>query len=260
MKSNLAYKQTSSRISVRKEFIEQNRLRLSYERKIRLQMNTFFAEIGEQARREYQEAGRLIKVGIDIQPKLSNILEPNYRAIIEDFGLRVLSLRKQEALFDRLIKLFLLQQGARHIEAISNTTLAMIVSVIRQSELEGISVSATAKAIFDRMTGSFSRYRSATIARTETHSASSFANHEVNASLNIPNQVKRWVSANDDRTREHHRQMNGTEVPLDEDFIVPYKGFDYRMSYTGDPKGGVANVINCRCVTLYVSPEDEVLD
>tara|TARA_R100001440_G_scaffold19195_1_gene32384 strand:+ start:5289 stop:6071 length:783 start_codon:yes stop_codon:yes gene_type:complete len=260
MQSNLALKQNAYRISARKEFIEQNRLRISYERKIRLQMNTFFVEVGEQARREYTEAGRLIKVGIDIQPKLSAILEPNYRAIIEEFGQRILSARKQEALFDRLIKLFLLQQGARHIEAISNTTLAMIVSVIRQSELEGLGVATTAKAIFDRMSGSFSRYRSATIARTETHSASSFANHEVNASLNIPNQVKRWVSANDDRTRAHHRAMNGTEVPLDEDFIVPYRGFEYRMGYTGDPKGGVANVINCRCVTLYVSPEDELLD
>ena len=260
MQSNLALKQNGYRISARKEFVEQNRLRISYERKIRLQMNTFFAEVGDQARREYQQAGRLIRVGVDIQPKLSNILEPNYRAIIEEFGQRILRARKQEALFDRLIKLFLIQQGARHITAISETTLAIITRIIRQSELDGLGVAVTATNIFERMTGTFSRYRSATIARTETHSASSFANHEVNASLNIPNQIKRWVSANDDRTRAHHRAMNGTEVPLYEDFIVPYKGFDYRMSYTGDPKGGVANVINCRCVTLYVSPEDELLD
>src|SRR6056300_530271 len=106
LRTNLAFKQNNTKISVRKEFIEQNRLRLSYERKIRLQINTFFVEIGDQARKEYLEAGRLIKVGIDIQPKLSAILEPNYRAIIESFGQRVLSLRKQEALFDRLIKLF----------------------------------------------------------------------------------------------------------------------------------------------------------
>ena len=260
MKSNLAFKQTSFRISARKEFIEQNRLRVSYERKIRLQLNTLFAEIGEQARREYTEAGRLIKVGIDIQPKLANILEPNYRSIIEDFGLRILNRRKQEPLFDRLVKLFILQQGASHIESISSTTLAIIVSIIKKSEIEGIGVEATAKLIFERMTGAFSRYRSATIARTETHAASSWANHKVNESLNIPNQVKRWVSANDDRTRSHHVAMNGVEVLLDEDFIVPYKGVEYKMSYTGDPKGGAANVINCRCVTLYVSPEDEVLD
>ena len=31
------------------------------------------------------------------------------------------------------------------------------------------------------------------------------------------------------------------------------------MSYTGDPKGGAKNVINCRCVTLYIDPDDEVI-
>ena len=50
--------------------------------------------------------------------------------------------------------------------------------------------------------------------------------------------------------------MNGKEVPLDEDFIV--RGMP--MSYTGDPKGGASNVINCRCVTVYFTPEDEIED
>ena len=60
------------------------------------------------------------------------------------------------------------------------------------------------------------------------------------------------------RAREWHTAMNGVEVELDEDFIVPHNGIQYRMGYTGDPRGGAANVINCRCVTLYVTPEDEV--
>ena len=72
------------------------------------------------------------------------------------------------------------------------------------------------------------------MARTETHSAASYANHQVNASLNIPNQMKRWVSVSDARSRATHVAANGTEVPLDEDFIVG----GVAMSYTGDPKGG----------------------
>ena len=53
------------------------------------------------------------------------------------------------------------------------------------------------KNIRDALDGAFTRYRANTIARTETHSAASYANHQVNASLNIPNQMKRWVAVSD---------------------------------------------------------------
>ena len=187
-----AQKQEPIRISVRRELIEQTRLRLSYERRLRFKMQTAFAEIGAQAQKEYQGAGHNL--------------------------------------------------DARYLQS------------------SGRSSADIGANIFERMRGSFSRIRAATIARTETHTAASYANHQVNASLNIPDQVKRWVSVADDRTRSFHREMNGTEVPLDEDFVVPYKGLEYRMGYTGDPRGGAHNTINCRCVTLYVSPEDEVVD
>ena len=47
---------------------------------------------------------------------------------------------------------------------------------------------------------------------------------------------------------------------MDEDFIVPYKGANYKMGYAGDPRGGPANVINCRCVIVYFEEEDVVFD
>ena len=146
--------------------------------------------------------------------------------------------------------------GAMRVSQISGTTLAQIQRIIRAGELDGLGVSVIATNIFESMRGSFSRIRSATIARTETHTAASYANHAVNASLKIPNQKKRWVAVSDDRARQWHTVMNGVEVELDEDFIV--RGMP--MGYTGDPRGGAANVINCRCVTLYVTPEDEIED
>lgn len=255
-----AFKQNGVRISVRRELIEQTRLRLSYERRLRLQMQTAFAEIGAQAQREYQGAGRLVRVEAEVEAKLFSILESHYRSVIDEFGLRILRYRKQESQFEQLIKLFMLDIGAQRITQISNTTRRAIISVILAGEKEGLGVAVIGANIFERMRGSFSRIRAATIARTETHTAASYANHQVNASLNIPDQVKRWVSVSDDRTRSHHTQMNNTEVPLDEDFIVPVNGLEYRMGYTGDPRGGAVNTINCRCVTLYVSPEDEVVD
>ena len=250
----LARKAERTRISIRREYIEQNRLRLGYERKLRLQLQTLFAETGQKAQQDYRDAGRLINTQRDFSTNLKAILDAQYRAVIDEFGLRILRYQKQDSQFEIIIREFIKLYGATRVTQISGTTLAQIQRIIRAGELEGLGVSVIATNIFESMRGSFSRIRSATIARTETHSAASYANHAVNASLKIPNQKKRWVSVSDDRARQWHTAMNGVEVELDEDFIV--RGMP--MGYTGDPRGGAANVINCRCVTLYVTPEDEV--
>lgn len=249
-----------NRISLRREFIEQNRLRISYERRLRLQLMTLFAETGQNASDNYRIAGRVVNANTNLTIKLKKILDDHYRSVIDEFGLRILRFQKQENQFDQIIKEYITLYGAIRVTQISNTTMAQINRIIRAGELEGLGVAAIATNIFESLRGAFSRFRSATIARTETHSAASYANHAVNASLKIPDQKKRWVAVADDRARPWHTQMNGTEVDLRDDFIVPHKGIEYRMQYTGDPKGGAANVINCRCVTVYFSPEDELED
>jgi len=104
------------------------------------------------------------------------------------------------------------------------------------------------------------RKRAAVIARTETHSAQSFANDEyhrrVSDSFGVQ-MVKQWVSTADSRTRSTHSAMNGETAQMDEDFFMPDGS---RMAYSGDPKGGAKNVINCRCVILYVDQEDDIED
>ena len=250
----LASKAVRTRISVRKEFIEQTRLRLGFERKLRLQMQTLFAETGSQARNEYRSAGRLTRTAPDLANKCATLLTGHYRAVIDAFGLRILRQRKAESEFEVLIQQYVTEIGSTRITQISNTTMNQIRRVILAGEKEALGVQAIADSIFESQRGTFSKYRSATIARTETHGAASYANHEVNASLEIPNQKKRWVATADLRTRSTHAAANGTEVELDEDFIVG----GVAMGYTGDPRGGAKNVINCRCVTLYVTPEDDV--
>ena len=104
------------------------------------------------------------------------------------------------------------------------------------------------------------RKRAAVIARTETHSAQSFANDEyhrrVSDSFGVQ-MVKQWVSTADSRTRSTHSAMNGETAQMDEDFFMPDGS---RMAYAGDPKGGAKNVINCRCVILYVDQGDDIED
>ena len=101
------------------------------------------------------------------------------------------------------------------------------------------------------------RRRAALIARTETHGAASFANHQYHQELANDTGIemmKKWVATADDRTRSDHADANGQVVAMDEDFTVG----GAKMKHAGDPRGGAKNVINCRCVIVYVDAEDEL--
>ena len=55
--------------------------------------------------------------------------------------------------------------------------------------------------------------------------------------------VKQWDSTLDDRTRESHQAVDGEIRELD-------KPFSNGLMFPGDPSGGAAEVINCRCALL----------
>lgn len=87
--------------------------------------------------------------------------------------------------------------------------------------------------------------RAATIARTEVHNANQYGTIEGYRQGNMP--IKIWVSVVDADTRgadihdeANHIEMDGEERPLD----MP---FSNGLMYPGDPRGGAAEVINCRC-------------
>ena len=255
-----ARKQQGTTISARKEVIEQNRVRLGYERKLRLNLTTAFAEFGAEAQAEYDLRQQTTIANRNIDLKLKAVLEPHYRSVIDEFGLRLLRYRKNESQFETLIRRYLIDYGAFAITSIASTTRKRISQVILAGEADGKGVAVIGREIFNAMRGGFTKIRAATIARTETHNAASYANHEVAKTLSIPDLQKQWVAVNDPRTRGHHTAMNGVRVAMDEDFVVPLNGIEYRMSRPADPRGGAGNVINCRCTLIYVSPEDDVID
>lgn len=55
--------------------------------------------------------------------------------------------------------------------------------------------------------------------------------------------VKQWDSTLDGRTRESHAQVDGEIRELD-------KPFSNGLMFPGDPSGGAAEVVNCRCALL----------
>ena len=187
---------------------------------------------------------------------MATILEPFYNQLISKFASRTFAYlsRKSVQDYETIYKTFMLQIGGSRITEISNTTKKIISSTILNNKDKG--VPQISKAIRDRMSPEFTKARSATIARTETHTASSFAVQKQAEDMQAPNMKKRWVATTDDRSRSSHVAVNGQEVGIDEDFSVGGR----RMSYAGDPKGGASNVVNCRCVIVYIEPEDIIFD
>lgn len=97
--------------------------------------------------------------------------------------------------------------------------------------------------------------RARLIARTETVTAANRASYIVAVESGLK-MNKEWLTSIDNRTRDHHININGTVVGIDEYFILP-NGVE--MLVPGD-RGGTngklkvppGEVCNCRCTTIYI--------
>lgn len=137
---------------------------------------------------------------------------------------------------------------------LSENQSRMILRTIRQLREQNLTLPQLTQEIKQAIRN-FSIARAARIARTETHSASSFASHEYNKKIGSQldqTLYKKWVSVADGRTRSSHANANGQVRSMDEDFEIN----GALMKYPSDPRGGAKNVINCRCVVVYVDEED----
>src|SRR5690625_4038466 len=94
-----------------------------------------------------------------------------------------------------------------------------------------------------------SRLREHVIARTETHMAASWANQTAAEESGIE-LVKEWCRSADDRTREDHSEADRQTVPVD----MPFDVGGWPLLYPGDPNGPAAQVVSCRCQSLFVDP------
>ena len=250
-------KGSRSRISIAKEVREVSRLRLQYEKSLQSGIMRLFSKIGRAAAEEYRETGDVVESIKPMQTELGQILYAHSTEVLTRFANRVFESRKLS--FDSLINTFYSMEQAQKVVGITRTTRNLIHKAIVSAEKEGLGVDRTARLITERTSGAIGRSRASTIARTETHAAASYANHTAQELLRLPNQKKRWVSVGDARTRAHHASANGQEVGIDEKFVVRFKGQEILMNYPHDGSGGAANNINCRCLAVYFSDEDEIV-
>ena len=245
------------KISARKEYAEINRIRRSFERKLEARLGRMFVSEFRSISKDY-ESGATEPDMTRLGRQLESILLPHYREVITTFAKRVLNNLEIKFDFDRYVSQYVTERGSRNIVGIDSYLRERVRRAILRGTESGLGVRDIGKSITE-LGQDFSKRRGAVIARTETHSASSWANHQVHKEFMPTTSVKQWVSTADLRTRSHHANMNGVEVGIDEEFTVITDGVPINMRYAGDYKGGPRNVINCRCTVLYIdkTPDEE---
>lgn len=256
------------RVSVAQEIRRQTNFRKRYESFINRRLRTVFNRFLNTTLFLYRETGvftpesaanRLLE---ELSPTLLSFYRRVFLAVYE----------ANEGFYDRFRKDDALVFGRNtDIELLVNEyfrTKTLILSGIAQRQANAIqrellklrsqdlTLPEIARGISEKFRSIF-RNRAALIARTETHNVASFANHKYhqNVADNLGiNMKKRWCAVADGRTRSFHADANGQTVNMEGDFIVG----GVPMKHAGDPAGGAKNVINCRCVILYVDENDVV--
>lgn len=169
------------------------------------------------------------------------------RVAIGDTERSILTIKQD--LFSLIFGEWLREEGADRIKETSQTTQNDMKTVLNRALEAEAPTSVAAQAILTAQ--GFSPSRAHTIARTETHNAAMFASRRTAETISAQtglDLVKKWVPALDERTRANHAAMTRHKaISLDAKFLVG----GARMDRPGDPAGGAANVINCRCVLVY---------
>jgi SPP1 gp7 family putative phage head morphogenesis protein len=186
---------------------------------------------------------------------LRQLLEAHARLVIPRFaaitrrGIEALSVKSEDPnRFLSLIEAWLAEQGLQRAASIADTALQDVMRAITRGVDQGEGTEAIARRI--RTVAKLSPWRAATIARTETHQAALFAQAETartSAEEYGLKLEKVWLATLDSRTRDAHAAMNGKAVPIDQKFNVG----GVLMDRPGDPAGGAANVVNCRCTLIH---------
>ena len=171
-------------------------------------------------------------------------------AIRDSQGKAVKRAVTMEPSFEAGMGRYIRMNAARKVVDIDDTTKARIAILIQHGVDEGLTGAEVAASI--RQAGLIdSAYRSAVIARTESHSAANAGSLESAIDSDVVKE-KEWIFTEDERTRDgvdsEFDHTNVANVPVDEPFEVSGE----ELMYPGDPSGSAGNIINCRCCVGYV--------
>ena len=234
---------------------QQERLRTPYRRQYYKVLNIYFKEFANKIEIAYQTRSQIM---LDMElrkqaDKLKLILTTLYRSVayaFKDYALGRFFSKDFDDDFENQLAEFIALNTGIWVADIDETTRKRLAKVIDNSYANGLSVEATGVALRNTVIG-MGVYRANLISRTEVHRVAGFANEAVAENMNIDGTVKEWVAIQDARTRLSHSIAAGQRVPLESDFVVGGE----RLKYPGDPKGSAGNTINCRCASIYITPD-----
>lgn len=181
-----------------------------------------------------------------------NLIREMYLDIGETFYsvTRGVLLQKKFETFEAYVEEFMKAFAAEKIVSISDTTKSILNTILRQGFSSGLSIPKIVEKITNQVP-LISTKRAIVIARTEVIGAANFGSFM--AAVDVENEFpefqikKRWRANLDGRERAAHRNANGQQVDIKDDFIVGGE----RMLRPHDPRGSAMNVIQCRCFVMY---------
>ena len=165
-----------------------------------------------------REVGAAITAGFHVEPQLRDVL----RALVEA------------------------QAGAQAERLIAGTRDA-VAKILLDALTEGWTVDDTAVRLEDELR-QVSRTQAMMLARTDLVGISNAAAQASAIVLGEDGpQYKTWLSAGDSRVRPSHVEANGQVQPIN----APYEVGTSLLQFPGDPAGDDADVIMCRCVSVF---------
>ena len=149
----------------------------------------------------------------------------------------------------RLITEYFMENLLSDVQDITETSRKEIMKVLIKADELGWSHDET---VANLSAPELTAARSRLIARTETVTSSNLAGDMAARATGL-NLKKEWVAVDDSRTRNHHRDVDGVVLPIDDKFNVG----GTLMLRPGD-RGTTENrtpakeVCNCRCVLVHI--------
>lgn len=254
------------RINVRKEVRRQRRLRNNLEKMVFRRLSSLLPKHIRTQASIFKVSGSFSRNASNrqLENELFAVMSKHYRRIFmtvfKDNESRYEKINKSVDVtvfgrnrdIERLISVYNNDRNL-YLANMTQSVTKNIQNVITKGRADGATLDQISRNI--RNTAPIARRRAAAIARTETHNAASFAQHEYHGIIQNEygvNMMKKWAATNDLRTRSAHSAVNGQTRAMDEAFDVG----GAQMMHAGDPKGGAKNVINCRCVIIYVDADE----
>lgn len=141
--------------------------------------------------------------------------------------------------------------GAERVTLVSGTARKTLIEITQRlmRNPEFMTLGAVERGrILRNQFNKYSQWQAERVVRTEATAAANFAQTQAAQTIFPPEQMqKEWIASFDDRTRDTHSEADGQIVMANNTFLVGGQP----MMFPGDPAGGAAECINCRCSVAY---------